>query len=119
MIDTNVVSELRRRKPHGAVLAWLRTTADSDLNLSAVTIGEIQAGIEIARDQDPLKAAEIEAWRDRVVESFSVLAVDAAAFRLSARLMRGRSDVARPHCRDPERARPCRHGRPDVEPVRH
>ncbi len=47
LLDTNVVSELRRPRPHGAVLAWLRKVRDADLHLSAVTIGEIQAGIEI------------------------------------------------------------------------
>ena len=47
LLDTNVVSELRRPRPHGAVLAWLREVADSDVHLSAVTIGEVQAGIEI------------------------------------------------------------------------
>jgi predicted nucleic acid-binding protein len=92
LIDTNVISELRRQKPHGAVLAWLRSVADSDLHLSAVTVGEIQAGIEVTRDQDPLKGAEIEAWLDEVAETFSILPMDAGAFRLWARLMRGRSD---------------------------
>ena len=45
LLDTNVVSELRRLRPHGAVVAWLQSVADADLNLSAVTLGEIQAGI--------------------------------------------------------------------------
>jgi hypothetical protein len=44
LLDTNVVSELRKPKPHGAVLAWFEATADEQLHLSAVTIGEIQAG---------------------------------------------------------------------------
>ncbi|HWS13686.1 MAG TPA: PIN domain-containing protein [Rhodocyclaceae bacterium] len=60
LLDTNVVSELRRQRPRGAVLSWLRGTADGDLHLSAVTFGEIQAGIELTREQDPAKAAEIE-----------------------------------------------------------
>ena len=46
LLDTNVKSEVRKVRPHGAVLAWLNSTADSDLYLSAVTLGEIQAGIE-------------------------------------------------------------------------
>lgn len=41
LLDTNVVSELRRARPHGAVLAWIRGMADHDLHLSAVTLGEI------------------------------------------------------------------------------
>ena len=60
LLDTNVVSELRRTKPHGAVLAWLEGVADADLHLSALTFGEIQSGIEITREKDAAKADEIE-----------------------------------------------------------
>src|SRR5665213_2398086 len=92
LLDTNVVSELRRARPHGAVLAWLRSADDADLHLSAVTIGELQAGVELTRAQDVTKAAEIEAWVDQVAASYNVLPMDARAFRCWARLMRGRSD---------------------------
>jgi predicted nucleic acid-binding protein len=92
LLDTNVVAELRRPRPHGAVVAWLRAAADASLYLSAVTIGELQAGIEIAREQDAAKAAEIEAWLDRVAETYNVLAMDAPTFRHWARLMHRRSD---------------------------
>jgi predicted nucleic acid-binding protein len=92
LLDTNVISELRRVKPHGAVLEWLQGVDDADLHISAVTIGEIQAGIEITRERDPAKAAEIEAWLDQVAESYNVLAMDARTFRRWALLMRGRSD---------------------------
>jgi len=92
LLDTNVVSELRRPRPHGAVVAWLRKVPDSDLHLSAVTVGELQAGIEITREQDPAKAGEIEAWLDRVAETYSVLPMDARIFRSWARLMHRRSD---------------------------
>ena len=61
LLDTNVVSELRRPKPHGAVLAWFQELEDTMLHLSAVTIGEIQSGIEITCEQDATKASEIEA----------------------------------------------------------
>ena len=61
LLDTKVVSELRRPRPHGAVVAWLQSVDDASLFLSAVTLGEIQAGIERTREQDPAKAAEIEA----------------------------------------------------------
>jgi len=92
LLDTNVVSELRRIRPHGAVLAWLRSVGDENLHLSAVTIGEIQAGIEITREQDPDKAAEIEAWLDQIAETYNILNMDARVFRLWARLMHRRSD---------------------------
>ncbi len=93
LLDTNVVSELRRVRPHGAVLTWLRGIPDGDLHLSAVTVGEIQAGIELTRVQDGEKAAEIEAWLDQVAASYNVLPMGAATFRRWARLMHGQSDT--------------------------
>jgi predicted nucleic acid-binding protein len=92
LLDTNVVSELRRNRPHGAVLAWLESVSDADLHVSAVTMGELQAGIEITREQDPEKAAEIEAWLDQVAATYNVLPMDAGAFRRWARLLHRRSD---------------------------
>ena len=91
LLDTNVVSELRRPRPHGAVVAWLETTADADLHLSAVTLGELQAGVEITREQDPEKAAEIEAWIDLVARTWNVLPLGERICRTWARLMHRRS----------------------------
>lgn len=93
LLDTNVVSELRKVRPHGAVVAWLEGVADADLHLSAVTLGEIQAGIEITRGQDAGKAAEIEAWADQVAATYNVLPMDARTFRLWAKLMHRQSDT--------------------------
>lgn len=93
LLDTNVVSELRRIRPHGAVSQWLRETDAEALHLSAVTLGEIQKGIEITRDQDPARAAEIELWADKVALDFNILPMDAAVFRLWARLMHRQSDA--------------------------
>lgn len=93
LLDTNVISELRRPRPHGAVVAWLESVADNDLHLSAVTLGEIQAGIELTRDQDPAKAEEIEQWADQVAALYNVLPMDAETFRVWARLMHRQSDT--------------------------
>lgn len=93
LLDTNVVSELRKPKPHGAVLAWIETIADDELYISAVTIGEIQAGIELTREQDEAKAVVLEQWLALVSGALNVLAIDAAAFRLWARLMHKTSDT--------------------------
>jgi predicted nucleic acid-binding protein len=92
LLDTNVVSELRRPRPHGAVVRWLRAVPDSDLYVSAVTIGEIQAGVELTRDQAPEKAAEIESWLEQVAQSYNILVMDAPAFRFWARLMHRQPD---------------------------
>ena len=93
LLDTNIVSELRKMKPHGAVVSWIQTIADDDLYLSAVTMAEIQAGIEITREQDAPKAAEIEAWANLVASTYNVLPMDAAAFRLWAKLMHRQSNT--------------------------
>ena len=92
LLDTNVVSELRRTRPHGAVLAWLQHVQDQDLHVSAVTIGEIQSGIEITREQDQARAAAIEAWLEQVADTYNVLSMDAQTFRVWARLMHRRTD---------------------------
>jgi predicted nucleic acid-binding protein len=93
LLDTNVVSELRKPKPHGAVLAWLQGVDDKDLFLSAVTIGEIQAGIEITRAQDLAKASQIEQWLDQVAGSYNIVPMDAAVLRMWAKLMHKTSDT--------------------------
>jgi len=92
LLDINVVSELRRARPHGAVLAWLQRVRDEDLHVSAVTIGEIQSGIEITREQDEAKAAAMEAWLEQVAETYNVLSMDARTFRVWARLTHRRTD---------------------------
>jgi predicted nucleic acid-binding protein len=93
LLDTYVVYELRKPKPHGAVLAWLGSVDDAQLHLCAVTIGEIQAGIELTREQDEAKALEIQTWLDLVAASYNVLPMDAAAFRAWAQLMHRKSDT--------------------------
>jgi predicted nucleic acid-binding protein len=93
LLDTNVISELRRRQPNKAVLTWLRGVTDSDLRISAVSLGEIQAGIELTREQDEDKADEIERWADLVAASYNLLAMDADTFRIWAKLMHRHSDT--------------------------
>ena len=93
LLDTNVVSELRKPRPHGGVVAWLESIDDAQLFLSAVTLGEIQAGIELTREQDAEKASEIEAWLELLSGAYNVLPMDAATFRAWARLMHRKSDT--------------------------
>ena len=92
LLDTNVISELRKPKPHPAVVKWLEAASDEALFISAVTVGEIQAGIEITRRRDAAKGEEISRWLDLVEQSYGILPADAAVFRRWARLMHGRPD---------------------------
>jgi toxin FitB len=73
-------------------VAWLESVSNEHLHLSAVTMGEIQSGIEITRERDQDKAAEIEAWLDQVAGAYDLLAIDARTFRMWARLMHHKSD---------------------------
>lgn len=91
LLDTNVVSEMRKPKPHGGVSAWLATLRNEQVALPAVTLGELQAGVELTRRHDPAKAGAIEAWVDQLEAAYEVLPMDAAAFREWGRLMHGKS----------------------------
>jgi predicted nucleic acid-binding protein len=92
LLDTNVVSELRKAKPHGAVIAWLSGLREDQLFISAVTLGELQAGVERVRSQNREKSDEIEAWVDHVAESSRILPMDGQCFREWGRLMNGKPD---------------------------
>jgi toxin FitB len=87
LLDTDVLSEMRKSKPHGAVVSWLNETDDSDLHVSAMTVGEIQKGIESTRRTDVAKAASMQEWLDDVCRTRKILVANDAIFRIWARLM--------------------------------
>ena len=92
LLDTNVVSELRQPRPNQAVLAWLDGVASEDLFFSAMTIAEIQRGIEKCRLEDPDKARELTEWLEsRLLAGFEVLSFDARAAREWGRMMHNQS----------------------------
>jgi len=95
LLDTNVVSELRKTKPHGAVVAWLKGLRVEQIFLSAVSMGELQTGVELARRQDAAKAREIESWLASLEMSFAFVPMDSACFREWSRLMVGKPDALR------------------------
>ncbi|MFM2100089.1 MAG: hypothetical protein RLZZ366_1628 [Pseudomonadota bacterium] len=89
LLDTNVVSELRKPKPHGAVVEWISGIAADALYLSVVTLGEIQRGIERTRAQDAAKAQLLTDWANALASASNVIDADAAIFRRHACLMYG------------------------------
>ena len=93
LLDTNIVSELRKPKPHGSVVAWISAQDASSLYLSAMTIAELQRGVEMTREQDSEKAGQIEAWLEQLMFTGQVLAMDAAVCRAWAKVMHRRSDT--------------------------
>jgi predicted nucleic acid-binding protein len=81
LIDTNIVSELRKgARCDPGVAAWWAGVAEDDLWLSALVLGEIRKGVELARRRDPRKAEALKAWLGEVVAGFGdrVLPVDTA-----------------------------------------
>ena len=90
LLDTNVISELRKARPHGAVLAWYVQNATQGLFLPSIALFELQAGVELTREHDLAKAVEIERWIDRIMASTDMLPWDAASARLTAQWMHTR-----------------------------
>jgi toxin FitB len=71
LLDTNVVSEARRRSPNPAVRAWLASVPEAELYLSVLVVGEIRQGIERLRRQDPAQAAPYETWLSALLGGFA------------------------------------------------
>lgn len=80
LLDTNVVSELRRRRPDGAVLTWFDRTPADDMYLSVLTVGELRQGIEGLRLRDPRAAEALDVWQAGLVGAYGdrIVPVDAA-----------------------------------------
>ncbi len=70
LLDTNVVSELRRPRPDTGVVDWIDAVRSSDLRLSVLTVGEITQGIERLALRDVRQAKAIAEWRDRLVNGY-------------------------------------------------
>ena len=81
LIDTNIVTEIRKgSRCDPAVAAWWAGVAEDDLRVSALVLGEIRKGVELARQRDPQKARALETWLNDLVSDFGdrILPVDAA-----------------------------------------
>lgn len=71
LLDTNVISTVRRPDRAPQVAAWLRSRAEGDLFISVITLGEIERGIRAQEKHNPAFAADLRAWVDRTVRLFS------------------------------------------------
>jgi toxin FitB len=91
LLDTNVISEVRKPKPHGAVLEWISSLEAREIFVPSIAIFELQAGVELTRRQDADKAQEIEGWIDSLCRLDNIVPLDWQGFRLCARLMDGRT----------------------------
>ena len=93
LLDTNIISETRRQRPHGAVMGWLAAAHPATLRISAISAGEIQSGIELTRRRDTAKAHELDEWLDEVLNRYEVISMDARTFRVWSKLKLGRSQT--------------------------
>ena len=71
LLDTNVLSELRKPTPHPAVAGWFETAGSDDLYLSVLVVGEIRQGIERLRPRDPVQAEVFERWLATLERDFA------------------------------------------------
>lgn len=71
LLDTNVVSELRRSRPDPAVTAWFDTVSSPEVLLSVLTIGEIHQGIVRLARRDPDQAALLARWLEQLETGYA------------------------------------------------
>ncbi len=84
LLDTNVVSEVRKRRPNKGVVAFLVDTNPDHSFISAMTIGELRKGVAARRARDVQGADQLAEWVDRLEADFSerVIPVDRAVARI-------------------------------------
>jgi len=70
LLDTNVVSEIRKKAPDPGVSAWLASVPDDELFLSVLVVGEIRQGIERLARRDLAQAEIFEQWLSRLVQAY-------------------------------------------------
>ncbi|BCW89252.1 Toxin FitB [Alphaproteobacteria bacterium SO-S41] len=87
LLDTNVISELRRAKPHGGVLAWFDGLRPDEISIPAVVIGEIARGIELTRRGDAVYADYLSEWLDKISSQFPILPATGPIYRIWGRLV--------------------------------
>jgi predicted nucleic acid-binding protein len=88
VLDKDVLSELRRRRPNRTLLRWLAAVEWRELATTAITIMEIRFGIEMARRADPGVAAAVEQWLEGLLEvgGPQILPLDAPAAQILGRM---------------------------------
>jgi len=71
LLDTNVISAVRRPDRAPRVAAWLQGKPEAALFLSVITLGEIERGIRAQERGNPAFAADLRGWMDRTLRLFS------------------------------------------------
>lgn len=91
LLDTDVVSLLRRPDRHPEAARWLQGQRPADVFMSVVTLAEIERGLAQQQRRDPAFARDLSTWMERTVASFAdrIIGVDAATARLWGRMSGG------------------------------
>jgi predicted nucleic acid-binding protein len=90
LLDTNILSEIRKPKPHGGVLAWFTAHHSEGFATPSLALFELQMGAEKVRKHDPFRAAGFDHWIARIAGGSNVLPLDAASACEAARLLNKR-----------------------------
>lgn len=93
LLDTNILSELRKRNPSRTVSAWFDSVSDDDVYLSVLTVGEIRHGIERLRAREPERAADYDHWLGELLVGYRdhIADIDREVADEWGRLNRGRT----------------------------
>ncbi len=88
LVDTNILSELRRPKPAPAVVGWISSADPERLFISVLTLGEMRRGVELLRLKDPVAARALHRWMDSTLQEFSerILGIDESVAECWGRL---------------------------------
>jgi len=91
LIDTNVISELRRPKRAPQVVQWFDSVDPGSLYLSVLTLGELRRGIEMLRLKDAIAAVSLDRWVSGIRSDFEdrILAIDDAVVEQWGRVSLG------------------------------
>ena len=90
LLDTNILSEIRKPKPHGGVLAWFTAHHSEGFAIPSLALFELQVGAEKVREQDPQRATAFDFWVGRIAGGGNILPLDATSAREAARLLHKR-----------------------------
>ncbi len=96
LLDTNVLSEMRKPRPHGGAAAWFRAQAPTAIAVPSIAIFELQLGTEILRRQDGVRAQAFDAWIEEIILSSTILPLDERAARVAAQFIDRRSSELLP-----------------------
>jgi hypothetical protein len=90
LLDTNILSEVRKPKPHGGVIAWFTAFHSAGFGIPSIALFELQMGVELLRSKDAHRAAAFEFWVSRIAAGTNVLSFDSEASREAARMLAGK-----------------------------